>query len=370
MRWFRKKANNPLVDVVVYRTPDGNTLKCVESILGTVEQPFNLFFGPIEDFSNILQVQKHTRYHTPYLIIVPDNRTFNDAGLFKKLLDYFVNCNRYTIGTFDKDGNVHTSPAKSSDHNNGLIINRNEEGRETLEEFAQSEIYQKFSKPETETNSWVDIAIANVNPTNELLWQTILSIYTNTEFPFRIMVTCGLRSLSANRNMGLTNSTSDYVCLFDDDLLVNDPNWLSLLMETMHSAPDVAVVGPKVVGKSGKIVRCGADDLARPIGAGEPSSAYTSVFEVHTMSSCMLMKRKVVPLFDLLFPGAIAFEDIDHAYRLRRKGWRVMCDARVELTHLRPSTRNPIWTWNHLYYHLKYPRTLIGLGRIRGKYVE
>jgi hypothetical protein len=366
-----KNTKHELTDIYIHNTQGGDLGKCLNGIFQNTIQPFNLFFGPVEDYKEVINPRKFSRYGTPYLLILPDKMVFQQSNWLEEVLSS-VKGSGLSICCFDEYGKVFPCEASLclDDLAVGIFIDRSllTKGIPISPEIER--IKQYFCKFAPSGDSWVDIAIANVRPNNGVLWETVEAILNRTDHPYRILITCGLRSLSANRNMGLQNATSDYVCLFDDDLVVNDSMWLTQLVETLLKEPDVAISGPKIVGKSGLIVRCGTDRLARPVGAGEPSEAHTGVFEVHTMSSCMLMKRKVVPKFDLLFPGAIAFEDIDHAYRLHRKGWRVMCDARVELTHLRLSTRSPLWTWNHLYYHLKHPTTLAGLGRVKQRYIE
>ncbi|HEX7345037.1 MAG TPA: glycosyltransferase [bacterium] len=365
------KHSHPLVDIVIQHTDRGKILDCARSVLENTDLPFNLHFGPVEDSSNLLLPRRLSRYQTPYLVLLTDQTIIRRNDWINRLFEDVERQSPYTFRTFDANG---TTPdpfgdARPKVESSAIFVARrspdSEENIKTIRSFWDTKFFELAPNPA----SWVDIAIANTNPTNAVLWETISAIHERTEHPYRIIAICGRRSLAANRNMALAVASSDYVCHFDDDLVVNDPQWMSLLMETLLKEDDLAIVGPKIVGKSGRIVRCGADRLARPIGNGRPSSAYTGVFEVHTMSSCMLMKRKVVPRFDIMF-NTLDFEDIDHAYRVRRKGWRVMCDARVELTHLRPTARGSLWRWNHLYYHLKHPSTLIGLGRVRGEHVD
>lgn len=154
-------------------------------------------------------------------------------------------------------------------------------------------------------------------------------------------------------NIGMRESTGDYVLLLNPDTVVK-PNSLGTLLAFGKAHPEAAAVGCKLVGPDGvvqKSVRSFPDprsvlfEYAR-ISKAFPESEvfgryrmtyfrYDAVAEVdQPMGSCLLLSRKAIDevgMFDQQFP--IFFNEVDWCYRAKRQGWKIFFTPDAEVIH-------------------------------------
>ena len=131
-------------------------------------------------------------------------------------------------------------------------------------------------------------------------------------------------------------------------------------METMLADDKIALVGCKIVMFDSKIFSAGTASNWRPYHYGEEDTGQREfVEEVDGVSANCLLYRKNTLRYDERFIGGNGLEDSDYCIRLRKKGYRIMYDGRVKVIHKKyPKNKNPFF-WNHFYFHLKHPSTLI-----------
>lgn len=156
-------------------------------------------------------------------------------------------------------------------------------------------------------------------------------------------------NIPAKLNQGVAASHGDYLLLLNDDIEVADPNWLAGLMA--HAIkPWVGVVGCKLLYPDGRIQHAGVVLVdGRPIHVCRKfdrrcrgsfhSLAVPRNFSAVT-GACMLTPRRVfdaVGGYDEAFP--INYNDIDFCLKVRQAGWHIVCEQRVELTHLESVSR-------------------------------
>jgi len=186
------------------------------------------------------------------------------------------------------------------------------------------------------------------------------SISDNTNLPYKFIETIGPRSIAGNRNAGLRASSAEFVASLDADCELTQSDWLEKMMETLLSADDIGLVGCKVVMFDGKIFSAGTGSNWRPYLYGESDTGQREfVEEVHGVSANCLLYRRGLLKYDERFIGGNGLEDSDYCIRLRKKGYQVMYDGRVKVIHKKyPKDKTPFF-WNHLYFHLKHPSTIV-----------
>lgn len=186
------------------------------------------------------------------------------------------------------------------------------------------------------------------------------SIRSNTKIPHNFIEILGPRSITGNRNAGLRSAKSEFIASLDADCELTQDDWLDKMLETMLSADDIGLVGCKIVMYDGKIFSAGTGPNWRPYCYEEDDNGQReSVEEVPGVSANCLLYRRGVLEYDERFIGGNGLEDSDYCIRLRRKGYRVMYDGRVKVIHKKyPKDRAPLF-WNHLYFHLKHPATIL-----------
>jgi len=186
------------------------------------------------------------------------------------------------------------------------------------------------------------------------------SIRRNTHLPYNLLDTVGPRSITGNRNAGLKLAQSEFVASLDSDCELTQDNWLEMMLETMLSSDDVGLVGCKIVMFDGKIFSAGTAPNWRPYCYGESDTGQREFVEevVGVSANCLLYRRGILE-YDERFIGGNGLEDSDFCIRLRRKGYRILYDGRVKVIHRKyPKAKTPFF-WNHLYFHLKHPTTII-----------
>jgi GT2 family glycosyltransferase len=110
----------------------------------------------------------------------------------------------------------------------------------------------------------------------------------------------------------------------------------------------------------GMIFSAGTAPNWRPYMYGDKDTGQREFVEevAGVSANCLLYKRGLLE-YDEKFIGGNGLEDTDYCIRLRKSGYRVMYDGRVKVIHKKyPKEKNPFF-WNHLYFHVKHPSTII-----------
>lgn len=165
-------------------------------------------------------------------------------------------------------------------------------------------------------------------------------IVEHTKTPYNILIVISKESSAHNKNQGLKMSQNEYVCFLDEDVMIQQEGWLSLMLETLENYPQAGAVMPRLTFPDGR-----------------PQNKTSNVFDVQeTKASCSacLLCRKGIAEFDEKFMGAWA-EDEDFIMQLENKGYKIYCDGRVNIHHL-AQHNSPIEA-NEKYILQKWGRT-------------
>jgi GT2 family glycosyltransferase len=154
---------------------------------------------------------------------------------------------------------------------------------------------------------------------------------------------------AGNVNRGLEAAAPELdVVLLNSDV-VAQKHWLASLQWTAYRAPDIGVVGAKLLYPDGRIQHAGAHrnlgapewfdhrwrfrpSFYLPANVGEPALAVTG--------ACMYIKREVLDRLGPLDAGfPMAYEDVDLCLRAWQEGYRVLYCPSAQLTHHESVTR-------------------------------
>ncbi len=131
------------------------------------------------------------------------------------------------------------------------------------------------------------------------------------------------------------------VVLLNNDVLVEQHDWLERLQECALSAPDVGVVGCRLTMPDGRLLHAGTyvlpDTLwGQQIGAGEAEvGQYAADRTVEgIVFACAYLRRELLDRIGGLSEDFHSyFEDTDYCLRAREAGFRSVCCGSVTLVH-------------------------------------
>jgi GT2 family glycosyltransferase len=145
-------------------------------------------------------------------------------------------------------------------------------------------------------------------------------------------------------NKAVRHAQGDHVVLFNDDLEVTSPDWLTAMLE-YSQLPQVGAVGAKLVYPDGRLQHvgmligvCGLAAHAFHRSPGGTTGYAGNVVVARNCSAvtaaCLMTRRAVFDEMgglDEEFP--VDFNDVDFCLRLRAAGYRVVYTPYAELIH-------------------------------------
>lgn len=175
------------------------------------------------------------------------------------------------------------------------------------------------------------------------------------------------RGFAAANNQGLAQAAGERLVLLNSDTVV-PKGWLQSLLAHLRQ-PEIGLVGPvtNFVGNEAKIeVSYVTLKQMKDFAAKQMASNRGQCFDIHMLAMfCVAMRRDVfdeVGWLDEKF-GLGLFEDDDYSYRVRAKGYRVVC-ARDTFVHhfgqaafkklIDSGEYDQIWETNRAYFESKW----------------
>lgn len=157
-------------------------------------------------------------------------------------------------------------------------------------------------------------------------------------------------SFSARCNDGVAASRGQHVVLLNDDVLVEQPGWLSAMVG-YFAEPDVGVVGARLLYADGTLQHAGIllNQHPRHILAGfagddpGPFDLLRVAREVSAVTgACMATTRALWDELGGLSPDfPVAFNDVDYCLRAAATGRRTVWTPEATLYHFESQTRQP-----------------------------
>jgi cellulose synthase/poly-beta-1,6-N-acetylglucosamine synthase-like glycosyltransferase len=188
------------------------------------------------------------------------------------------------------------------------------------------------------------ILVLSGTPGAPALPETTMAALQGTRHRIVRLERLGLFNFSASINAGAAAAAGDHLLLFNDDLEVIEPDWLSAMLEYSQD-PGIGAVGAKLHYPDGRLQHIGivlgvagvaahAFHQHPGVSPGYAGSATIVRNYSAVTGACMLTRRAVfeeVGRFDERLPTD--FNDVDYCLRLRRAGYRVVFTPWARLYH-------------------------------------
>ena len=184
--------------------------------------------------------------------------------------------------------------------------------------------------------------------------------FIRNNFPrIKVLTTPRNSGFAASINLGIKNSQGIIVVLLNMDTIV-DKGWLRPLVNLLVNDKSIGLVGSKIFSYDRKILQHAGgllleNGLSVHIGRGEPDNGkYNSLRDVDYLCGASLgFKRSTIEGMGLFDEGyrPLYYEDADMAYRLRKRGLRVVYLPDSVLVHKENVSTCGLTKKFYYYYH-------------------
>lgn len=151
-------------------------------------------------------------------------------------------------------------------------------------------------------------------------------------------------------NLGIVNSSGEMVLMLNDDTQVISPDWIETLVGHLDE-PDVGMVGPMLLLGDQRVQSAGHYNKLTPyhLGAGAlpsdggPFGLFSIAGErTGVTAACAALRREVydeIGGLSMSFPRS--FNDVDLAFKLLERGYRIVWTPFARLYHFESLSRDP-----------------------------
>ncbi|MFV0306520.1 MAG: glycosyltransferase family 2 protein [Desertimonas sp.] len=171
------------------------------------------------------------------------------------------------------------------------------------------------------------------------------------ERPVTVIDADGPFNFSRWCNAGVAASSGELVLLLNDDMRVEQPDWLRVMVGILTAADDVGVVGARLLYADGTLQHGGILLNEQPLhifhGFGGDDPGVFGLLEIDrevsaVTGACLLTRRSLWDrLGGLPEEFAVAFNDLDYCLRVRASGGRVIWTPHATLYHFESQSRQP-----------------------------
>jgi GT2 family glycosyltransferase len=223
-----------------------------------------------------------------------------------------------------------------------------------------------------------DLSISIINTNNrEQTLQCLRSLFANThrvslevfvvdnactdgsadaiaaEFPqVKLIRNAQKLGFSTNNNKALSQASGRYLCILNDDTIVQDGAF-DALVTFMDVHPEAGACGPKLLNPDGSEQQSFDYFLMPMQEAFRPLSLWRRQLALNgdtprevdrVIGACMVVRRQATEQVGLLDPAfdPIYTEETDWCYRIRQRGWRIYAVPNARVIHYGGQTMNRV----------------------------
>ena len=170
-------------------------------------------------------------------------------------------------------------------------------------------------------------------------------------FPCRKLLYKEPFNFSKINNFGATYAKGDYLVFLNNDTQIQSKNWIECLLYYAEQS-DIAAVGPLLIFPNNKVQHAGvvlgfrgtADHIMRdyPIDCDGYAGSLVCAREVSAVTAACMMVKKTVFLSVEGFNEHYSniYQDVDLCLKFSSKGYRIIFNPQVVITHFECSTRD------------------------------
>jgi len=146
----------------------------------------------------------------------------------------------------------------------------------------------------------------------------------------------------SGRNQALERADGRWVAFLDNDIVWQDPEWLTGAVGLLDADPKVGILGPRLLeGRDPSRLECAGYAVsprgrfvALGCGARREERVWTVRRSVQGVGNFVTRKKtmRAIGGFDTAF-DPFGFENIDCCYRVKQLGLGVVCDGQADLHH-------------------------------------
>lgn len=163
-----------------------------------------------------------------------------------------------------------------------------------------------------------------------------------------VKVIVGVRPAARARNIGVAETSADFIVFVDDDARLGHDRVLERLVEVAESGPDVGIVGPSKIlsPRASSLQRRIAREVPRwqfpvverDVEANPPTDRHGST---GITTTCCLVPRRVFEEMDGFDEQLTTGEDPEFFFRVRQAGYRFVIPGRTWVYHDPPDAILP-----------------------------
>ena len=187
------------------------------------------------------------------------------------------------------------------------------------------------------------------------------------------------RGFAAANNLGIRQTTGEYLLLLNNDTIV-PAGAVDALVALLARRPDVAVVGPRLVDADGRpelsfgrmITPLNEWRQRRLMRATNRAMTNSEQYPDWVSGACLLVRRSDAEAVGLLDERFFMYtEDVDFCASIRARGRKVLFTPAVEVVHLRgrsaataPEATRSAYRHSHVAFYEKHHPGLTPLVRL------
>jgi N-acetylglucosaminyl-diphospho-decaprenol L-rhamnosyltransferase len=165
---------------------------------------------------------------------------------------------------------------------------------------------------------------------------------TPLDLPDRVIRPGKNLGFAAATNLGIAESSREYVATVNDDALV-EPGWAASLVEALDHHPKAAAAQGINFSMGGLVDGCGIEwnqwGQAIQVGHGKPAPFFSEPREVWGVSATAAIYRREALGNKPFDPRLVSYyEDVDLAGRLRADGWSALLVPAAQARHAGSAT--------------------------------